>query len=1285
MYLQIPKLLLLTKSTTLFVCVFCLSAANAGSLNISDFPLELTPAVPPNIFILTDDSRSMDWEVLTQNDDNSAAFCAPTVDGPCNTAGITHRVPEGGVPASCEFYVDPATATASEDYVSGYLYAVRFPSDTFFPTDTSLLDDNVIENCYVAADNAFRFRNSTFNPLYFDPNQVYVPWAGVDINGNAYGDADITNAPDNPYDPQDFIDLTTDLPGLDSSGNRLTGNGFKYYVWNDANDDGVFDAGEETEFLIRDFLPGGSTPNADRITNFANWFTYYRKREYVAKALTSHAVAGNNFSRVGFATINQNTGSGLGVALLEQTFAPGSNKRALLDTLFAVDSSGETPLRSSYEEVGNYFDCAAGDIFNSTSPSSPGSVNCPVLAEPAGECQVNSTFIVTDGFNNGPDPSVGNEDGNDSTIFDGDAGDAFADGFSNTLADVAIFYYENDLQGALDDGVLLTSVDTSRDPNSPALLQAGNAIHQHLNTNIIGIFNSMGLTTAFPVDATVSEAWVDPNTTPLNFLGSIDDLRHAAYNGRGELISTLLPGTEFPAVIGEVESIFTRAASASGSTTAVAFNTQNINEETLVFRAFANLSTNSGELAAQRVNLDGSFAVDLNGDPDFVWSAATELDAQSASSRLILTYEPTSLTGREFIITSTPATSGLSDAQQEALQIPAPANPANPIVPARVGYLRGDATNEGSSFNQGDLRVRTQSTIDAVTTGGRLGDIVHSSPVFVGEPPFADRFGGAYPTTVGSTYFEFRIANTSRDELVYVGANDGMLHAFFADPLASNSGQENFAYIPNILLDEIGEFTDPNYSHRFYVDSSPSVNDVFIDPNPTTVNSFEWRTVLVNGLGAGGQGYFALDITDPGSMGTESVMWEFTDSDDADLGFTYSEPLIAMSNVGDSGSGEQQWVAIFGNGFNNTAPDAAASATGTAAIYILFIDEGYDGWGDPGDFIKIDTGVGTNADGTPNGIGGVTGIDVDDNGTVDRLYAGDLQGNVYVIDISSASTSSWGVDSTLFTASYLSTSTSPQPITTKPTVIANPSIADSFIVIVGTGSFFTTDDAISTDIQSLYGLLDSPGNNSTITKFSTPPQLVEQSLSTFVDNNFVDGTGDSLVIRTITDNPVIFNDTGSDQVRGWFIDFDIPSPGASAPDVQFPGERPIRNLQLFSGQLFFSTVIPHDGMSCSPPEGGFGLSVDPVTGGLAPGVIFDINFDGLFNAEDNLNLVDSANNVIVGTRFESAPSDTTFIGNQRVTPLSNGDVDQFFVNPDLDSGGAIGALLGRHSWKEIRQ
>ena len=1266
MSLQILKIIKLTKHAMLFACISCVCVVNAGPLNISNVPLELTPAVPPNIFILTDDSGSMDWEVLTQNIDNSGAFCSPSVDGSCNTAGITHRVPEGGVPASCQPYVDPATSTPSDDYVSGYLYAVRFPNDTFFPTDGSLADDTVIENCYVADDNAFRFRNSKFNPLYFDPNKTYMPWAGVDFNGMPYIDADITNAPDNPYNPQHFINLTNQNAGLDVSGNRISGAGFKYYDWNDANSNGIFDDGEQTENLI-------SAQDAVTQQNFANWFTYYRKREYVAKALTSHAVADSSFSRVGYATTNQNTGLGLGVTLQNLSFSTG-NKRTLLDELFSSNSSGDTNLRDAYEKVGKYFNCVSGDIFNSAGTSSPGSANCPALAAPGGECQANSTFFVTDGFDRNTTFTIDDEDtgGANNTNFDGGA---FADNRANTLADVAMRYYEMDLQGSLADNVSVTSVDFSRDPNSPAFLQVGDSLHQHLNSNVLAIFNNINssIDTSFPLDATGTETWTDPNSSPTTFLGKIDDLRHAAYNGRGNLITTF-DGKDFPSVLGELESAFARASANSGSTTAMAFNTQSITQDTLVFRTFSDLSTNSGELAAQRVNPDGSFAVDLNGNPDFVWSAATALNTQSAASRLILTYEPVSQSGREFIITGSPASSGLTVAQQTDLGNPIPATPANPIVPTRVNYLRGDATNEGANFNNGDMRVRQFSTANGITTGGKLGDIAHSAPVFVGEPPFANRSSSAYPSAAGKTYLEFRTANTNRDELVYVGANDGMLHAFFADPLSLSKGQEKFAYIPNILLSEIGEFTNPNYNHRFYVDSSPSVNDVFIDPNPPTVNSFEWRTILVSGLGAGGKGYFALDITNPSSINTDSVLWEFTDTDDADLGFTYSQPVIGMSNIDDGVSGEKKWVAIFGNGYNST------STLGEAAIYILFIDEGYDGWTDPGDFIKINTGNGiaSSVNATPNGIGGVTGTDTDGNGTVDRVYAGDLQGNVYVIDISDPNTSNWNIASTLFTAKYQSSSPVPQPITTKPTVIANPSIANSYIVMVGTGSYFTTDDAINTDIQSIYGLLDSPSNSSPITKFSSPSQVVEQSLSTFVDSN------SGLVIRTITDNPVVYKDTGSNQVRGWYIDFDIPPPGGSAPDVQFPGERPVRNLQLRNDQLFFSTVIPHDGMSCAPPSGGFGLSVNPITGGVT-NVIFDINFDGLFNADDNLNLVDSPDHIIVGTQFESAPGDTTFIGNYRVTQLSNTNIDRILINPNLNTGGATGALLGRHSWKEIRQ
>jgi len=1258
----ISKAACLFQCAVLFVTLLFSTQLVAVDQTISNVPLELAPSVPPNVFILTDDSGSMNWEVLTQNYDNAGAYCSDAVDGACNVGAITHRVPEAGgpltVPASCQPYIDPATAVSTGDYVDGYVYIAAFNSNTSTPQDLAEPANNpYIRNCFVAADNDFRARNAIFNPLYFDPTKTYEPWAGVDINGNAYGDIDIENALDNPYDPanSETINLMTQAPGLDAAGSRITdGTGFRYYLWNDDGDD-LFEAGEEVEFFIKN-----ETDDAVK-QNFANWFSYYRKREYVAKALASHAVVNSSGARVGFSSTNQNASVGERV-LLQEVSTTATNKRIILDGLYSISSSGNTTLRQSFEKTGKYFDCESGDIFGSTAASIPGSSNCPSLAAPAGTCHANSAFILTDGFDNGPSPTVGNEDdGSSPGDFDSDFDDgAFKDGVPNTLADIAMYYYENDFHNSLDDDVPPSSIDFLREPNTPPVLEAGDTLHQHLNTNVVGILNNYAsvVDTSFPTDAKAAFSWNNAE----NFLGMSDGLRHTAYNGRGSFIS-VNGASNLASALTKINSTFSRVAANSGSTTAVAFNTQSIREDTLVFRTFSNLATNSGDLVAQRVNADGSFNVNSNGDPVIEWSAAAQLEPRDASSnqRNIFTFDSLSDAGNNFEL------SDLTADQISALENPvAPTPPAtilSTLVESRVDYLLGDTANQGTDFEAGELRERSFTTITGVDTAGKLGDIVHSSPVFVGAPPFVNRIGGAFPSTQTNTYAEFRVAQQSREQLVYVGANDGMLHAFQV-----SDGEEAFAYLPNILLDDIGQFTDPNYTHRFYVDSTPSVNDVFI--SPVGGGTAEWRTVLVNGLGAGGKGYFALDITEPGSFDASDVMWEFSEEDDggvdnSDLGLSYSRPVIGMSNA--PSSGNKDWIAIFGNGFNSTA-------SGNAVIYILLLDNGYNGWSEGTDFIKLDTGVGPLADGTPNGIGGVTAIDTDGNGTVDRAYAGDRHGNVYVIDLSGTSSSAWNIEKTLFTASYefgSPTTSEAQPITTKPTVVANPS--GGYVVIVGTGSYFTVDDATSDNIQSIYGLWDNPSNANTIQKYSSPSELVEQEFTTTVSNG--------VVVRTVSANPVVYNDNQSDaiaDVRGWFIDFDIPPPNTSS-GVQFAGERPVRNLQLRNSQLFFSTVIPQDSTDCLPPAGGFGLSIDALSGSVGTNIVFDINIDGVFNAEDNINGLTASANIVAGTRFESAPGDTAFIGGNRITQLTDGSVDRILINPELNDG----ALLGRHSWKEI--
>ena len=236
---------------------------------------------------------------------------------------------------------------------------------------------------------------------------------------------------------------------------------------------------------------------------------------------------------------------------------------------------------------------------------------------------------------------------------------------------------------------------------------------------------------------------------------------------------------------------------------------------------------------------------------------------------------------------------------------------------------------------------------------GRLGDIVSSTPVYYGAPDRTRRSGQPYPQA--ELYEVFKKNNENRRALVYVSSNDGMLHGFDAD-----DGEELFGYVPAQIItgnysQRIKQLLSINYAHRYTVDLSNAVNDVYLDPDFRSDSSIEdknWTTVLIGGYRGGGKGYFALDITDPDAItegnADEVVMWEFTDQDDnhpvdgsgtplldaegfeiSGLGYTYSTPTIAMSNVS-AADGENRWIAVMGNGYNSTS--------GSAVLFGLFVD-----------------------------------------------------------------------------------------------------------------------------------------------------------------------------------------------------------------------------------------------------------------------------------------------------------------------------------------------------------
>jgi type IV pilus assembly protein PilY1 len=365
-----------------------------------------------------------------------------------------------------------------------------------------------------------------------------------------------------------------------------------------------------------------------------------------------------------------------------------------------------------------------------------------------------------------------------------------------------------------------------------------------------------------------------------------------------------------------------------------------------------------------------------------------------------------------------------------------------------------------------------------------------------------------------------------------------------------------------------------------------------------------------------------------------------------------------MSNA--TSGGDQRWVVIFGNGYNNT------SADGDAHLYVLFIEGGQDGvWTSGTDFIKINTtyGKAESSDGTtPNGIGGIRGIDSDSNGTVDYVYAGDLQGNLYRFDLTGTSLSAWNsTPDVLFKARH-GTSTTTQPFTTRPIVVNHPTDS-GYIVIATTGSWITTDDATDNSVQSIYGIWDDMSANPEVFKNSTLNQLVQQSFTNHVS------TEHGFTVRSLSDNAVNYDNTGSasSQVKGWYIDL----------DAGYPGERAVRNLQIRGDIAFVNSVIPRSTSECSTGAGGFELAFDPFTGGPGDKTIFDLNGDGSFDLYDNISDLDSTTNIVTGLRYDNAtPTDSAFIGSRRMTQA--GDEIR-----SVDTNTGVDDITGRTSWREI--
>jgi len=409
-----------------------------------------------------------------------------------------------------------------------------------------------------------------------------------------------------------------------------------------------------------------------------------------------------------------------------------------------------------------------------------------------------------------------------------------------------------------------------------------------------------------------------------------------------------------------------------------------------------------------------------------------------------------------------------------------------------LDYLRGDRSKEGASFH---IRAHL------------LGDIVNSQATLV-----QGALSTSYTDGNNPGYSAFVTSQKTRVPVVYVGANDGMVHAFRADfsvpptNLLGGGGAELWAYIPNLLfagpnntpavdgvaaLANLKGATTNGYDHHFYVDQTPQAADVDFNwtvNTPGTAgtkpSTYDWHTVLVGGLGKGGKGIYALDVTtvpgDPATTKNTSIeatiasdksLWEFTDTT---MGYTYARPLIAKTR-------KYGWVVIATSGYNNS--------DGKGYLYVINIKTGKL-------LEKIATTSGSTA--SPIGLSRPSAYikDVTDN-TVEQVYVGDLQGNVWRFDLSGTG----AYPAPVVLATLKDSKQQAQPITTAPRIELDYDSSGTGTrrwVFVGTGKFLDSSDLTDTQQQTMYALRDGTGISPNA--ISTPIVRANLRANNLVDN-----------------------------------------------------------------------------------------------------------------------------------------------------------------------------------------
>jgi len=1123
-----------------------MGGANASLLQLTHDPLFLNQTVPPAIAVTMDDSGSMAWSYMGSSTRGNS-FADPMQNRIYYNPDITYTPPL------------KADGTRMPDSKPTAAWVDGYPNDMNDTVD--LTQDYIPIREYVYSRTG---DNVTIRFTYV----------------NAVPNVNSTSIDDNRY--------TNYHPDFRTWGARA------FYLTR--NNDGSY-----TVNYIN---------NSAQLQNFANWYSYYNSRMKLARAAISRAFAnfGPSF-KLGWQEINR-----------DRTYTPLNkfelgHRENFYSWLFGVPTSGGTPLRSAFKRT--------TDLFKQTGSYYSTDFNTNL------SCQQNFHIAISDGAWNGDSGYDSGTDGflqdeqnfglpgdteNRYTAYNGNGEqviyEASEDG--STLADIAFDAWARDLVPGLNNNVRrfkkdytdgsgaeidFTNVDDEWD--HPAFMwnpKNDPAYWQHVVTYNVGLgleasrildyqagnFGNCpfipGLEPREAVyrslrnDAVPSCDWPAAN----NDGRKVDDVWHASLNSRGGFFSANDPNELIKALNEVVNNILERLSRGSTSTVSSGVITSNTEAYTPGFDS----ATWTGNLFARTVDTEGNFSDDVLWDTACILTEGNcpiNVDNnthQPFNERDLYVYDKANETTSSLTSLSSEMAEKLKRNAEDML------NRTGGTVNDLVEFIRGNQDTEGPT---GPFRTR-----DSV-----LSDIVHSGP-FLQRGPSANYLDQYWPKDspeFGDTYLDFKIDYQDRENVLFIGSNSGMLHAIKVEDsgVNANPGSEIWGFIPSKAWENIHRLADTDFKHWSYVDNTPQVTDAYFDG--------DWHSVLVGGMRYGGQAFYALDVTDP-TTGGPDVLWEFTDADDPDMGFSYGQATITrISSTGD-------WVALIPNGYNNSEKDYEDASDprniigdGTAVLYVVRLRDGRL-------LAKLDTNVGSQ--GTPNGMATATVVDseylnkgvfeagtVENNNNIDIgadfAYAGDLYGNLWRFDFRSPNYSNW---SSSIKRVVKADNIKDRPITVKPVIVPIPNETvkgsqnpeDDLVVVYGTGKYLEIPDRSVNlpDDQYLVGVFD--GLQSGDTDLS-----IEDAR--FVDRTF---SSNGARLRNIDDLDVLdeahFNDD-----YGWKL---------KLPEQ---GERLANPLALIGGRIVLASTTVTAGID--PCEGGgrsWLLAFDPLSGGSpSVGEIFE--------------------------------------------------------------------------------